>query len=133
MWVSGERQRSLPPPSRSILRARRVIDSLRIGGGTPLAAGLECSLSLARSAIGKIGEVSVLVFTDGNANVTLKPSCVTERHTRTANINHELSKLGAAFAKEKVGLTIVDTQDSFIRTGDAAAIAKRLGADYRPL
>ena len=28
------------PPSRSILRARRILDSLRIGGGTPLSAGL---------------------------------------------------------------------------------------------
>jgi magnesium chelatase ATPase subunit I len=121
------------PPSRSILRARRVLESLWIGGGTPLAAGLGCSLKLAKSASGKVGEISVLVFTDGNANVALKMLKVTDRHARAANINQELSILGATFAKEKVSLTVVDTQDSFIRTGDAATIAKRLGAHYRSL
>src|SRR6266850_1686462 len=30
------------PPSRSILRAKRVLDSLRMGGSTPLSAGLVC-------------------------------------------------------------------------------------------
>lgn len=129
----GTSSQAYLPPSRSILRARRVLDSLRIGGGTPLAAGLECSLRLARSATGKVGEVSVLVFTDGNANVPLKTPIATRHHTRAAHINHELSKLGEVFSKEKVSLTVVDTQDSFIRTGDAAAIARRLGAQYRCL
>ena len=37
----------LLPPSRSILRARRVLDSVGVGGGTPLSAGLTCALELA--------------------------------------------------------------------------------------
>ena len=118
-------------PTRSILRARRVLESLRIGGGTPLAAGLDCALKLAKTASGKVGEISVLVFTDGNANVGLKRLGNFDRQARASDINQELSKLGAAFVKENVSLTVVDTQNSFIRTGDAAAIARRLGAQYR--
>ncbi|HKN82467.1 MAG TPA: magnesium chelatase ATPase subunit I, partial [Pyrinomonadaceae bacterium] len=34
------------PPSRSILRARRVLDSLRMGGSTPLGAGLVTTIEL---------------------------------------------------------------------------------------
>ena len=121
------------PPSRSILRARRVLNALRIGGGTPLAAGLECSLRLAKCAALSIGDISVLVFTDGNANVALKKIRTTDRQERAIDINQELSILGSEFAKEKVSLTVVDTQESFIRSGDAALIAKRLGAHYRCL
>ena len=38
----------LLPPSRSMIRARRVLDSLEVGGGTPLTAGLVRSLEVVK-------------------------------------------------------------------------------------
>ena len=118
------------PPSRSILRARRVLDSLRIGGGTPLSAGLVCALKLAKTSGSKVGEVSVLLFTDGNANVAFNTHIANDRRARQEVIERELATLGSAFQEERVRVTVVDTQNTLLRTGDASAVAQRLGAQY---
>ena len=127
----GESAEVCLPVSRSILRARRVLDSLRVGGGTPLSAGLACALKLAKATATKVGETSVLLFTDGNANVALRSN--DDRRVRRELIDQELVMLGSAFQKERIRLTVIDTQNSFLRSGDAAAVAKRLGAEYRSL
>jgi len=119
------------PVSRSILRARRVLDSLCVGGGTPLSAGIACALRLAKAAGTRVGETSVLLFTDGNANVALSSKVARDRRERGETIDQELAVLGSAFRKERVGLTVVDTQNTFVRSGEAAAVAKLLGAQYR--
>ena len=126
----GESAELYLPASRSILRARRVLDSLRIGGGTPLTAGLACALKLAKNSGGRVGEISVLLFTDGNANVAQRAVVAGNRRVREAAIDQELYLLGVAFRKERVSLTVVDTQSTFISTGDAAVVAQRLGAQY---
>jgi magnesium chelatase ATPase subunit I len=129
----GESAEVCLPVSRSILRARQVLDSLRVGGGTPLSAGLACALKLAKATRSKVGEISVLLFTDGNANVALSTKIDSDRREREETINQELAMLRSAFRKERVSLTVVDTQNTFIRSGDAAAVAQRLGAQYRSL
>lgn len=129
----GESAEVCLPVSRSILRARRVLDSLRVGGGTPLSAGLGCALRLAKATGTKVGETSVLLFTDGNANVALSSQVSNDRRVRGETINQELAMLGSTFRKERVSLTVVDTQNTFIRTGEAEAVAKLLGAQYRSL
>ena len=60
------------PPSRSILRARRVLDSLRMGGSTPLGLGLVTTIELLELVGNKFGERVVLLFTDGRSNVPLR-------------------------------------------------------------
>ena len=119
------------PVSRSILRARRVLDSLRVGGGTPLSAGLACALKLAKAIEARVGETSVLLFTDGNANVALSTRVISDRRARQETIDQELTMLGSAFRKEHISLTVVETQNTFIRSGEAASVAQRLGAQYR--
>jgi magnesium chelatase subunit D len=126
----GESAEVSLPPSRSILRARRALDSLRIGGGTPLSAGLACALKLGKTTASKVGEVSVVLFTDGNANVALAAQVANDRRARQEAIDRELETLGSAFRKEGVRLTVIDTQNIFLRTGDAAGVAQRLGAQY---
>ena len=121
------------PPSRSILRARRVLDSLRVGGGTPLSSGLACALELSRRVRGRLGEVSLLLFTDGNANVPHKPAGSLNRFQRQAVIDNELRLLRNGFTKERVNVTLVDTENSFLGAKNAETIAKRLGAQYRSL
>src|SRR5205085_5462393 len=59
------------PPSRSILRARRVLDSLRMRGSTPLGAGLVETIELLKLVGAKFGEPLVLLFTDGRSNIPL--------------------------------------------------------------
>jgi magnesium chelatase subunit D len=125
----GDSAKTYLPPSRSILRARRVLDSLLVGGSTPLSAGLVSAMKLARNATGKVGEVSVLLFTDGIANVPLSGNDG-NRLARQVAIEKELAALGLAFAKLKVRIVVVDSQNSFVRSGDVRALAQRLGGQY---
>jgi magnesium chelatase subunit D len=121
------------PPSRSILRARRVLDSLRVGGGTPLSSGLACALELSKRVRGKLGEISLLVFTDGNANVPHNSAAGLDRFQRQTIIDNELRLLRAGFTKECVNVTVVDTENSFMGAKNAVTIARRLGAHYQIL
>lgn len=67
----GQGAEVLLPPTRSLVRAKRSLASLPGGGGTPLAAGLDAAWLLAH-AVRKRGEtVSVVVLTDGRANIAL--------------------------------------------------------------
>jgi magnesium chelatase subunit D len=120
-------------PSRSILRARRVLDSVSVGGGTPLSAGLACSLLLAKRTASKSGEVVVLLFTDGSANVALGGNGINHPDTRQEIINKEIALLGVQLRKAGVTLIVIDTQNQFTSTGKALVLAGRLGAEYRSL
>jgi magnesium chelatase ATPase subunit I len=118
-------------PSRSMLRAQRVLDSLRIGGGTPLSAGLACALELARrdSASGA-GEIVLLLFTDGRANVPLKSIAIRDRLERWQIIQDELGSFGTQLRKAGVTTAIVETQNGFVSAGEARSLAKHLGVRY---
>jgi magnesium chelatase subunit D len=57
------------PPTRSLVRAKRLLAGLPGGGGTPLASGLDTALTLADS-LGRKGRSPLLVLmTDGRANI----------------------------------------------------------------
>jgi magnesium chelatase subunit D len=131
--IRGKSAEILLPPSRSIVRARRALESLRVGGGTPLSAGLAAALDLARSALTRDSEVSVLLFTDGRANVAANFSATNDRVKRQSAIVKELAVLRGAFAKAGIKLTVVDTQHSFVSNREALNLAERLGASYTPL
>ena len=124
----------LLPPSGSILRARRVLDSLGVGGGTPLTAGLMRSLEVAKQDRSK-GEVFLLVFTDGNANVASvskeSASKWTEpRAERRERIERELVCLGLALGRTGIRTFIVNSHDQHVSNGDARLLAEKLGATY---
>ena len=84
----------LLPPSSSVLRARRVLDSIAVGGGTPLGAGLIRSLEVAKQDRTE-SEVVLFVFTDGNANVAAglngNAFVPKDRSERSEKINSELA------------------------------------------
>ncbi len=61
----------LLPPSRSLLAAKRRLTSLPGGGGTPLARGLSDALQLALDERRKGQSVTLVLLTDGRANITL--------------------------------------------------------------
>jgi len=120
-------------PSRSILRARRVLDCVSVGGGTPLSAGLACSLQLAKRTAPKSGEVVLLLFTDGHANVAVSGNGINYPDTRQQIINEEIALLGGQLRKAGVTLIVVDTQKQFTSTGKARLLSEILGAEYRSL
>jgi len=59
----------LLPPTRSLARAKRSLAGLPGGGGTPLAAGLDSAFMLADSIKRKGQTPTVIVLTDGRANI----------------------------------------------------------------
>ncbi len=126
----GESAEVLLAPSRSILRARRVLDSLGVGGGTPLAAGLLCSLEVSKRAQTKGGEIVLLLFTDGHANVSLQRSRSVDRAQRQQVVEQEVIGLGLALRKAGVRALVVDTQDGFVSSGNARELASNLGGAY---
>jgi len=57
------------PPTRSLVRAKRSLAGLPGGGGSPLAAGLAMGLSLVDAIVRSGGTPTLVVLTDGRANI----------------------------------------------------------------
>ena len=121
----------LLPPSRSMMRARRVLDRLTIGGGTPLSAGLACAIELARRApTQSSGEIVLLLFTDGHANVPLQANGMKDRAMRRRLIEDEVKRLGSQMRKTGIDSVVINTPNTFTQNGDALVLAELLGARY---
>jgi magnesium chelatase subunit D len=123
----------LLPPSRSMLRARRVLDSLGVGGGTPLSAGLECALRLAKRSQAGHGQLTLLLFTDGHPNVSVSAKGNADREQRRQLIATEVELLGAGLNVAGVRTVLIDTQNRFTANPEAYALARTLGAEYESL
>jgi len=112
-------------PTRSLTRARRALQSLPGGGGTPLAAGF----GLAAELIGQLhraGEVPVCVFmTDGKANIALDGA--RSREKALADADQQAARLARSGAR----LIFIDTSPR--PQAPACALAARMQARYLPL
>ena len=118
------------PPSRSILRARRVLDSLRMGGSTPLGAGLVTTIDLIKLVGDKFGETVVLLFTDGRSNVPLRREGINVRALRHLKIESELRELHAELKKTQARVIVVDTQKEFESSEETRRLAQILQAQF---
>ncbi len=119
----GERAEVLLPPSQSVELARRALDTLPTGGGTPLASALLAAIETARQARGKgIMQMVLVLLTDGRANVGLRGG--------GAGVTDELKLLGTAVAAEGIRSVVVDTQKSYLSRGEARTLAGYLGGEY---
>jgi magnesium chelatase subunit D len=65
----GQGAELILPPTRSLVRAKRELASLAGGGGTPLAAGFDAARLLVDSVHRRGGTPTVVVLTDGRANI----------------------------------------------------------------
>jgi magnesium chelatase subunit D len=118
------------PPSRSILRARRVLDSLRMGGSTPLGLGLVTTIELLELVGNKFGETVVLLFTDGRSNVPLRRGGLNLRAFRQVKIEAELRELTVALHRTKARVVVVDTQREFESAEETRRLAGILRARF---
>jgi magnesium chelatase subunit D len=117
------------PPSRSILRARRVLDSLSMGGSTPLSTGLATTIKLIKRVGDKFGRTAVLLFTDGRSNVLLRPHS-NPGLTRQQKIELELRDLNVSLMKTRAVTIVVDTQRQFESSEETRALAQTLNARF---
>jgi magnesium chelatase subunit D len=117
-------------PSRSILRARRVLDSLRMGGSTPLSAGIASTVELLRLMGDRYGENVVLLFTDGRSNVPLRRTSVNVRVLRQLRIEMELRELMVELKQTRAHVVVVDTQKEFESSRETRKLAQILQAQF---
>jgi len=114
-------------PTRSVELAKRLVDALPAGGGTPLSAGLAKAIELARLArLRGMSQTMVVLFTDGRANVGLGA----RRRNGGSEIGEELKQLGALLRSEEISSVVVDTKSRFVSSGEGEALARTLGARY---
>jgi magnesium chelatase subunit D len=126
----GEKAEILLPPTRSIERAKALIDSLPAGGGTPVATALVRALELAKYArIRRMSQAMVVLITDGRANV---PSRLLDHVDRMnqEEINEELRQIGRAMRSEAIESVVIDTKSKFVSSGEARNLAEMLGGKY---
>jgi magnesium chelatase subunit D len=120
----SDRAEVLLPPTRSVELARRVLDALPAGGGTPLAAGIDAALTLARRAqYSGVRQAMLVLFTDGLVNVGRGDS------PRKA-IWEELSETCAAFRLGGWPSVVIDTRSHLLSGGEAKRLAQMLDAKY---
>jgi magnesium chelatase subunit D len=115
----------LLPPTRSLVRAKRLLAALPGGGATPLAAGLDAAAGLA-DQLRRVGDTPVVVLlTDGRANVA-----------RNGSMQREQAALDARAAARR--LRAAQTMSVWLDTSaqpqpQARALAEEMGARYLPL
>lgn len=124
----GERSDVLLAPTRSVELAKRLVDALPAGGGTPLSAGVVKAIELSRiSRLRGTSQTMLVLFTDGRANVALGDGHA--RGTRST-IGEELEQLGALLGSEEISSVVVDTKSRFVSSGEGEALARMLGGRY---
>jgi magnesium chelatase subunit D len=120
-------------PTSSLELARRAIESMPAGGGTPLAAGLAGAISLAKRTGNKTaGQTVLLVFTDGRVNVALQPMASLGRAERDAVIRTELAMIGQQLREHDITPIVIDTGTGAWepKGGRCASISEAIGAKY---
>ena len=122
---------TLLAPTRSVELAKRLVDTLPSGGGTPVAAAVVKALEIARLArLRGITQAMLVLLTDGRANVGLRDETMQERVVRSSAINEELQTLGAALQSANIAPIVIDTKSQFVSSGEGRKLAESLGGRY---
>jgi len=124
----GDTAKALLAPTRSVEIAKRLVDWMPAGGGTPVAAGIVKSIEVARVArLRGMSQTVLVLFTDGRANVGRGKPVVTEGAN---SIGEELTQLGQLLRLEDIRTVVVDTKSRFVSSGEGECLARVLGARY---
>lgn len=121
----GRQAELLLPPTRSLVCAKRRLSGLPGGGGTPLATALDATAELIDALLRKGQSPTVVLLTDGRANVARDGSGGRERAQEDAlRSARSLAALGAP-------VLLIDTSPKAQR--EAAELAQAMRANYLPL
>ena len=121
----GDGAEVLLPPTRSLVQTKRRLAALPGGGGTPLAAGLQQAALLAKQCAAKGLTPTVVLLTDGRANIALDG-----RADRTA-AQADAEQMAGLLRAQQISALVIDMS---VRPQEALrGLAAQLQAPYLAL